>query len=81
MTLARYSLIITSLKRNNANLIGGKLVTPSKQAKQAGLNSLAELSEISHVPVRTLQDWFNNYPQRFNFVCSGAALVKAKNNG
>lgn len=56
-------------------------LTPSKKAKQAGLNSLAELSEISHVPVRTLQDWFNNYPQRFNFVCFGAALVKAKSNG
>ena len=56
-------------------------MTPSKKAKQAGLNGLAELSEISHVPVRTLQDWFNNYPKRFNFVCNGAALVKAKSNG
>ncbi len=64
-----------------AFIFGGLTMTPSKQAKQAGLNSLAELSEISHVPVRTLQDWFNNYPQRFNFVCIGAALVKAKNNG
>lgn len=56
-------------------------MTPSKQAKQAGLKSLAELSEISHVPVRTLQDWFNNYPKRFNFVCSGAALIKEKTIG
>lgn len=50
-------------------------MTPSKQAKQAGLTSLAELSGISHAPVRALQDWFNNYPQRFNFVCSGAPLI------
>mgnify|MGYP003663791340 CR=1 FL=1 len=56
-------------------------MTPSTQVKAAGLNSLAELSEISHVPVRTLQDWFNNYPQRFNFVCSGAALIKEMTNG
>lgn len=56
-------------------------MTPSKQAKQAGLTSLAELSEISHVPVRTLQDWFNNYPQRFTFVCMGAALIKEVTNG
>lgn len=56
-------------------------MTPSKQAKQAGLNSLAELSEISHVPVSTLRDWFNNYPQRFNFVCMGAALIKGKTVG
>lgn len=56
-------------------------MTPSKQAKQAGLTSLAELSEISHVPIRTLQDWFHNYPKRFNFVCIGAALVKGKENG
>ena len=53
-------------------------MTPSKQAKQAGLNSLAELSEISHVPTRTLQDWFNNYPERFEFACNGAALIKLK---
>ena len=56
-------------------------MTPSKQAKQAGLTSLAELSEISHVPVRTLQDWFHNYPQRFKFTCEAAALVKGNKNG
>ena len=64
-----------------AFILGGLTMTPSKQAKQAGLTSLAELSEISHVPVRTLQDWFNNYPQRFNFVCNGAALIKGTTNG
>ena len=53
-------------------------MTPSKKAKQAGLTSLAELSKISHVPTRTLQDWFNNYPERFEFACNGAALVKLK---
>ena len=56
-------------------------MTPSKQAKQAGLTSLAELSEISHVPVSTLRDWFNNYPKRFSFLCESAMLIKIKRLG
>ena len=56
-------------------------MTPSKQAKAAGLNSLAELSQITHMPVSTLKDWFRNYPKRFEFICKGAVLVKEKSSG
>ena len=56
-------------------------MTPSKQAKAAGLNSLAELSQITHMPVSTLKDWFRNYPKRFEFICKGAVLVKEQSSG
>lgn len=51
-------------------------MTPSKQAKQAGLSSLAELSEMTHVPVTTLRDWHSKQPERFAFLCRAAWLVK-----
>lgn len=56
-------------------------MTPSQQAKSAGLASLAELSKISHVPVDTLKGWHKRQPERFEFVCLGAWLVKAKKLG
>ena len=36
-----------------------------KKAKEAGFKNLAELSAISGVPIRTLQDQFKNNPSRF----------------
>ena len=56
-------------------------MTPSTQAKAAGLNSLAELSQITHMPVSTLKDWFRNYPKRFEFICKGAVLFKEQSSG
>lgn len=51
-------------------------MTPSTQAKSAGLASLAELSKITHVPVTTLRDWHSKQPERFSFLCRAAWLVK-----
>lgn len=51
-------------------------MTPSTQAKAAGLASLAELSKITHVGVKTLRDWHKSKPERFAFLCRAAMLVK-----
>lgn len=56
-------------------------MTPSKQVKQAGLSSLAELSRMSHVPVTTLRDWHKTQPERFKFLCRAAWLVKIQDIG
>ena len=43
-------------------------MTPSKQAKAAGLKSLQAMSEATGWPVSTLRDMHENYPQRFKFL-------------
>jgi len=50
-------------------------MTPSQQAKLAGLKSLAQASEMSHIPVSTLRDWFKNYPERFKFIIDACAVI------
>lgn len=54
-------------------------MTPSQQAKKAGLKSLAQASYMSTIPVSTLKDWFGNYPDRFDFVIKSCVLIN-KNN-
>ena len=51
-------------------------MTPSTKAKQAGLSSLAELSELSDVKVRTLDNWFHKNPKRFECILAGAVAIK-----
>ncbi len=51
-------------------------MTASRMAKEAGLESLKEVSEISQVSRRTLADWFHNYPQRFKIILLGCAEEK-----
>lgn len=51
-------------------------MTPSKTAKQAGLNSLAELSQIAMMPVQTLRDWHDSKPEKFSRLCEMAAAWK-----
>jgi len=53
-------------------------MTPSKQCKSAGLDSLAELVRIIGVSERTLINWHKNKPVLFNVVVVGA--VRIKNN-
>lgn len=50
-------------------------MTPSQQAKEAGLKSLVQASEISTIPVSTLRDWFINYPSRFKFTMKACVLI------
>jgi hypothetical protein len=51
-------------------------MTPSKQCKAAGLKNLAELSKITTVSVRTLQNWHEHKPKLFEVVIYGALHIK-----
>lgn len=51
-------------------------MTTAEQAKQAGLKSLAELSDITMMPVRTLQDWHKSNNEKFQRLCEMAAAWK-----
>lgn len=50
-------------------------MTPAQQAKEAGLKSLAQASEISTIPVSTLKDWFVKKPKQFDFVIRACVLI------
>lgn len=45
---------------------------PHEQCKAAGLKNLAELSEVTKVPVRTLIDWHKTKPALFQILIAGA---------
>ena len=51
-------------------------MTPSDQAKVAGLDSLAQVSRISGVQLRTLINWHKHKPQLFQVVVMGCVAVK-----
>ena len=52
-------------------------MTPSKQAKEYGLDSITQASKLSGVSVHTLRNWLNNKPDLFDVVMRGC-LDKAK---
>jgi len=54
-------------------------MSPSEQAKKAGLKSLAQVSEISTIPISTLRDWHTNYPERFSFILLACRLINEQN--
>ena len=45
--------------------------TPSKQAKEAGLKSLSQVSEITGVSLQTLDNWSRDKPELFRIVLLG----------
>ena len=47
-------------------------MTPSQQAKSAGLKSLLQVSEITGVSIQTLSNWAKNKPKLFRAVLLGA---------
>ena len=47
-------------------------MTPSQQAKAAGLKSLKEVSELTGVSIQTLINWHKNKPALFVVVLVGA---------
>ena len=49
---------------------------PAQTAKAAGLNSIAEMSELSGVKIRTLQNWHYQNNQLFHIVAIGCVAVK-----
>jgi|TARA_R100001480_G_scaffold46963_2_gene60059 hypothetical protein len=52
-------------------------VTPSKQAKELGLKSLTQVSELTGQSLQTLTNWFNDKPYLFEIVLLGC-VVKLK---
>ncbi len=56
-------------------------MTPSHQAKQAGLKSLAEVSQLTGVSFQTLNNWAKNKPNLFNVVIQGCLAIKESDNG
>ena len=54
-----------------------RMLTPSQECKDAGLNSLAELVKLSEVSEQTLINWHKNKPVLFHLVVLGAVEKKA----
>jgi phosphotransferase system IIB component len=54
----------------NGSLLPGAL-SPSQQAIAAGLKSLREVSQMVGKPVRTLYNWYENYPNLFDITLLG----------
>ena len=48
----------------------------SEQAKQAGLKSLAQVSELTGVSFQTLNNWSKHKPQLFAVVLLGCAELR-----
>ena len=46
-------------------------MTASKQAKELGLKSLTQVSELTGQSLQTLTNWFNDKPKLFNVVLLG----------
>ena len=46
-------------------------MTASKQAKELGLKSLTQVSELTGQSLQTLTNWFNHKPELFNVVLLG----------
>ena len=48
-------------------------MTASKQAKELGLKSLTQVSELTGQSLQTLTNWFNDKPELFEVVLLGCA--------
>ncbi|MHC4538116.1 MAG: hypothetical protein ACYS6K_29675 [Planctomycetota bacterium] len=46
-------------------------MTPSEQAKAAGLQSLSQVSRLTGVSLQTLTNWHSDKPQLFKAVLAG----------
>lgn len=57
-----------------------KSQSASKKAKEGGLASLREMSEITGVPVTTLNDWSKTRQKTFNILIFGSMKKKEMNN-
>ncbi len=55
-------------------------MTASKQAKSAGLKSLAQVEQITGVSPQTLINWSKNKPQLFRIVIAGCVAEQEKEN-
>lgn len=55
-------------------------MTPAEYVKSIGLNSLKEMSKISTVRTQTLDNWWNDNPQRFKAMARGCVAIKHEEN-
>ena len=53
-------------------------MTASKQAKESGLTSLTEVSELTKQSPQTLINWYNDKPELFEVVIFGCVVKQAK---
>lgn len=53
-------------------------MTPSQQAKEAGLKSLSQVSEMTGQSRQTLVNWHNNKPELFAVVLAGCVSISSK---
>lgn len=51
-------------------------MTPSQQAKAAGLKSLSQVSEMTGQSAQTLINWSKNKPELFAVVLKGCQQIK-----
>jgi len=56
-------------------------MTPSQQAKAAGLKSLAALSRQTRIAVSTLKDWHKDKPVQFMILIAGCVALNKINKG
>ena len=50
-------------------------MTASKQAKELGLKSLTQVSELTGQSLQTLTNWFNDKPELFKVVLLGCVAL------
>ena len=56
-------------------------MTPSQQAKRAGLKSLVQVERITGVKKRTLYNWYENKPKLFEAVLIGCREISKTDRG
>lgn len=61
------------MKNTRINALSVEAQTPAKAIKQAGLQSLAQVSEITEQSPQTLSNWFYNKRKLFDVVIDGCA--------
>ena len=53
-------------------------LTPSQEAKAAGLKSLREVQDLTRQSAQTLTNWHKNKPELFRVVIAGCAAIKGE---
>ena len=53
-------------------------MTPSQQAKAAGLKSLSQVSQITGVSLQTLNNWHRDKPELFAVVLAGCVHAQTQ---
>ena len=54
-------------------------LTPSQQAKEAGLKTLLQVQQLTGQSAQTLTNWHKHKPALFAVAVAGAGVIKATN--